>query len=167
MFCFQSNSVTSWNRGTELHFQILVWLFYVNKRFLWAYLKEKQSMVTKIILIWTHHILVTLYELICDCFLILKSTIIAFQRHWCFGHKTIVVNVAGLRLLGIGRNQYIDLMNQCRSSKVSINNTPALYIDSALFAKNHFLTDTCTDIYACDSYDQTLLTLDHVHIWWS
>lgn len=24
----------------------------------------------------------------------------------------------GLRLLGIGRNQYIDLMNQCRSSKV-------------------------------------------------
>lgn len=25
----------------------------------------------------------------------------------------------GLRLLGIGRNQYIDLMNQCRSSKVS------------------------------------------------
>ena len=26
--------------------------------------------------------------------------------------------LAGLRLLGIGRNQYIDLMNQCRSSKV-------------------------------------------------
>ena len=24
----------------------------------------------------------------------------------------------GLRLLGVGRNQYIDLMNQCRSSKV-------------------------------------------------
>ena len=26
--------------------------------------------------------------------------------------------IAGLRLLGIGRNQYIDLMNECRSSKV-------------------------------------------------
>lgn len=26
--------------------------------------------------------------------------------------------LSGLRLLGIGRNQYIDLMNQCRSSKV-------------------------------------------------
>lgn len=26
--------------------------------------------------------------------------------------------LTGLRLLGIGRNQYIDIMNQCRSSKV-------------------------------------------------
>lgn len=25
--------------------------------------------------------------------------------------------LSGLRLLGIGRNQYIDLMNQCRSSR--------------------------------------------------
>lgn len=29
------------------------------------------------------------------------------------------IYISGLRLLGIGRNQYIDLMNQCRSSKVS------------------------------------------------
>ena len=26
--------------------------------------------------------------------------------------------ISGLRLLGIGRNQYIDMMNQCKSSKV-------------------------------------------------
>ena len=33
--------------------------------------------------------------------------------------KTVHLLSAGLRLLGIGRNQYIDLMNQCRSSKVN------------------------------------------------
>lgn len=33
-------------------------------------------------------------------------------------HLMAVNLLSGLRLLGIGRNQYIDLMNQCRSSKV-------------------------------------------------
>jgi len=33
--------------------------------------------------------------------------------------KSVLYN-AGLRLLAIGRNQYIDTMNQCRSSKVHL-----------------------------------------------
>lgn len=39
------------------------------------------------------------------------------HRNGCVLKFRFVVFV-GLRLLGIGRNQYIDLMNQCRSSKV-------------------------------------------------
>lgn len=35
---------------------------------------------------------------------------------YCF-IATPIYKSAGLRLLGIGRNQYIDLMNQCRSSR--------------------------------------------------
>lgn len=38
---------------------------------------------------------------------------------------------AGLRLLGIGRNQYIDLMNQCRSSKVR-------HVSNIAFLNYHF-----------------------------
>lgn len=41
---------------------------------------------------------------------------------WCCCSHLIMnlffLRCAGLRLMGIGRNQYIDLMNQCRSSKV-------------------------------------------------
>ena len=37
---------------------------------------------------------------------------------WLKFLKGFVFFSPGLRLLGIGRNQYIDLMNQCRSSKV-------------------------------------------------
>lgn len=43
----------------------------------------------------------------CSCFSNLKKKNIFYKKF------------AGLRLLAIGRNQYIELMNQCRSSKVS------------------------------------------------
>lgn len=32
---------------------------------------------------------------------------------------SLFVDLTGLRLMAIGRNQYIDIMNQCRSSRVS------------------------------------------------
>lgn len=109
----------------------------MNKCFLWPYLKEKQSMVTKMMLILTVHVLVTLYELTCDCLLILKSGVLLFKETDVLD-ITIVVNVAGLRLLGIGRNQYIDLMNQCRSSKVSTSNTPSFVHRFGFVCQNPF-----------------------------
>jgi len=53
-------------------------------------------------------------------------------------HDVIFYLFSGLRLLGIGRNQYIELMNQCRSSKVLIL---TYYLDCKL--KRHVSNITC------------------------
>lgn len=52
------------------------------------------------------------------------------------------LSLSGLRLLGIGRNQYIDLMNQCRSSKVRkqeslmhLNLSRSFYVCAAMLMK--------------------------------
>lgn len=63
------------------------------------------------------------------------------------------IYISGLRLLGIGRNQYIDLMNQCRSSKVSTQHktNPChchLQSDLVTFSSVFFLT---TEIFPTET----------------
>ena len=67
-----------------------------------------------------------------------------------------VLYCTGLRLLAIGRNQYIDTMNQCRSSKVRLyisrHLLAATYMERHVFCKcwffqNRFRRHLWTDLY--------------------
>ena len=51
-----------------------------------------------------------------DCILTVIDLRLAMSQ-WYWSSKINLRSVTGLRLLGIGRNQYIDLMNSSRSSK--------------------------------------------------
>lgn len=63
--------------------------------------------------------------------------------------RDLSFSFSGLRLLGIGRNQYIDLMNQCRSSKVCILFSPfdlllASYLEVDIKTNMFIVLSTCT-----------------------
>lgn len=46
--------------------------------------------------------------------LIVRHLFLSFSPYYSVNYKS---SLSGLRLLGIGRNEYIELMNQCRSGK--------------------------------------------------
>ena len=57
------------------------------------------------------------------CCVVLCCVVLCCVVLCCTEVITPLLCASGLRLLGVGRNQYIDLMNECRSSKVCLRST--------------------------------------------